>query len=206
MIATTRPDIANVTEQTVLALKDLEARIGVLKGDLATLCQGLGHPEAARVAAAPTFAPLAPPLPGGIPPQAAIANGLNPYAAFAPANVPGLAVPSSPPTFPSAYAPTYPSAYANAFPSAYASPFATAGYPPTAAAPGSLSPYVGFAPYATPFASPFAAPFAHPYAANAAAFGAGFAGPAWTTPLAAAAATAAGFSPLAAQVPPAGFR
>jgi len=57
MIAQTRPDIANVTEQTVLALKDLESRIGILKGDLAALCQGLGHPEAARIAAAPANYP-----------------------------------------------------------------------------------------------------------------------------------------------------
>ncbi|MFO1532800.1 MAG: hypothetical protein ABR562_03740 [Thermoplasmatota archaeon] len=62
MIAQTRPDIANITEQTVLALKDLESRISVLKGDLAVLCQGLGHPQAAQLAISPWGSPTNAPI------------------------------------------------------------------------------------------------------------------------------------------------
>ncbi len=53
MIAQYRPDIARVTEETVVNLKELESRMEVLRNDLAWLCTTLGHPEAARVAATP---------------------------------------------------------------------------------------------------------------------------------------------------------
>jgi hypothetical protein len=53
MIAQLRPDIATATEQTVLNLKELETRISLLKNDLAWLAQGIGHAEAARIAASP---------------------------------------------------------------------------------------------------------------------------------------------------------
>src|ERR1041385_1808156 len=90
MIAQTRPDIANVTEQTVLALKDPESRIGVLKCDLAVLCQNLGHPEAARIAASPSGAYGAPGFPGvpGVTgfPGFPTGNFANPWSVTTPAS------------------------------------------------------------------------------------------------------------------------
>lgn len=47
------PNIARVAEDTVLNLKQLESRLGVLCNDLAQLCTAVGHHEAARIAVTP---------------------------------------------------------------------------------------------------------------------------------------------------------
>lgn len=142
MIAQTRPDIANATEQTVLALKEIEARIGILKGDLAVLCQGLGHAEAARIAAAPTG-----PAPGyGAP-------GFAPGAYYAPA-FPG------PTSSPWGNSPAFAPSPSTPFGPAYGVPWSST---PTPANPWTTG-NAGTA-YANPWGTAFA-PFANPWASG----------------------------------------
>jgi uncharacterized small protein (DUF1192 family) len=164
MIAQMRPDIATVTEQTVLNLKELEARIGVLKNDLAWLCQGLGHNEAARLAAAPAAPPslsnpsanpftamaAANPLAAGIAvnPYGGSGFAVSPFAAwptqqgalqaFGAGFAPGYAAFASP-AFGTPVS-AFNNAYGNAYGTYAATPFgATYGTTPFAAVPSSLS-------------------------------------------------------------------
>jgi hypothetical protein len=117
MIAQMRPDIARITEETVLNLKELETRIDAVKNDLAWLCQSIGHSEAARVAASPT--------PGQLQLLASSsplwAGAANPFAGQA---IGGYSSPFGLST----YGPAAVTPFATPFASPFASPFAQSPY------------------------------------------------------------------------------
>jgi hypothetical protein len=186
-----RNELANATEQTVLALKELETRIGVLKNDLAWLCQGIGHPEAARVAASPVpnvlsqagigsafapglqagyaigqgFQPIQPFQAGAVQPMAASIPQAFGAVAIHPAAAASLAAQQAQ-ALAQGYSgiPAYPIAAPGLAGAAYGAPaFGAFGTPVTAPFAQAFASPITQA-FAAPFATPFASPFANSFA------------------------------------------